>query len=847
MNNIYVRHLKIIFFLLIFLSLFQTISIAQTTTVSGIIRDNKGVTVPFAGITFPGSQIVSKSDIQGKYKISTTEKFTQIKFSYVGYKTVIKPIIPGKDQIINVVLEEDATMLTEVVIKSKTKGYKNKDNPAVELIREVIDHKNGNRAESYDYLQYHQYERIGFSLNNLPAQITDKKLFQKYDFLIEHPDSAQSTGKSILPVYMSEKISENYYRKDPEKHVQIITGKKEVDFSDYIDQDGMNMYLNRMYADVDIYANNIFIVSNEFLSPVAKSAPTFYKYFISDTVLTADNQKLVELSFVPRNPTDILFEGKLFVTTDGNYAISKVELGLNKDVNVNWVRQLHVDQDFEKQADGRYQVSKTKLMVDYGLLKTKGPGVYGERTVVLSNYVVNKAAPDLQYEGTDVQTLPDAGNQNNKTWATMRPDTLSAADSKVYSNIDSLKKMPSFKHAMGALLVLSTGFKTFKNVDIGPVGSFYSFNPIEGLRLGLGGRTTPEFNKRLYLASYGAYGFMDQKWKYSLSTTFAFNNKSVYTFPEHYIRASYQNDSRIPGQETHDDSFLTSFKHGDNDKWLYNKTSRIDYLHEFNNHFSYGLGLKNWIQRPAGALSFVTTGNVTVPDLTTTELSATMRWAPHEKIFQGKIYRTNIPTKYPIISSTITAGVKGLLDGGYNYQKATVSLFKTFYMSQLGFTNVTLEGSYINGQAPYPLLTIHQGNQSYSYRDDTYNLMNFLEFVSDHYVSANIEHSFNGFFLNKVPLLRKAKLLEYAGIKVLAGGLRTENTPELNTSLYKFTTDSSGQPLTYSLNRTPYIEGNLGVGNILKIFRVDFVKRFNYLDHPGISKGGFRLGMQFDF
>ncbi|HCN83493.1 MAG TPA: hypothetical protein DIT07_07690, partial [Sphingobacteriaceae bacterium] len=721
------------------------------------------------------------------------------------------------------------------------------DNPAVELIREVIDHKDGNRAKSYDYLQYNQYERIGFSLNNLPAQITEKKIFHKYDFLIGHPDSAESTTKAILPVYMSEKTSENYYRKDPEKHVQIITGKKEVDFSDYLDQDGMNMYLNRMYADVDIYANNILLVSNQFLSPVAESAPASYKYFISDTVLAADNQKLIELSFVPRNSTNILFEGKLFVTMDGNYAISKVELGINKDININWVRQFHIYQDFEKQADGRYQVSKTKLMVDYGLLKTKGPGVYGERTVVLSNYVINKAAPDQQYQGNDVQTLPDAAAQDNKTWAVMRPDTLSAADSKVYSNIDSLKKIPSFKHAMSILLIINADFKTLKTVDVGPFSSFYSFNPVEGFRLSFGGRTTPEFNKKIYFASYGAYGFRDEKWKYYYSTTYALNNKSIYTFPEHYIRASYQNDTRIPGQEIHDDSFLTSFKRGDNDKWLYNKTSRIDYLHEFSNHFSYGLGLKNWRQRPAGSLAYVTTGNVSIPDLTTTELSVNMRWAPHEKIFQGKTYRTNIPTQYPIITSSLTAGVKGLLDGEYDYQKATISLFKVFYMSQFGLTNVTLEGSYTNGKAPYPLLTIHQGNQSYGYKDGTYNMLNFLEFVSDHYVSANIEHSFNGFFLNKVPLLRKAKLLEYAGIKILSGGLRAENTPELNTSLYKFATDINGQPLTYSLNHTPYIEGNIGVGNILKIFRVDFVKRFNYLDHPGISKEGFRLGMQFDF
>jgi hypothetical protein len=296
-------------------------------------------------------------------------------------------------------------------------------------------------------------------------------------------------------------------------------------------------------------------------------------------------------------------------------------------------------------------------------------------------------------------------------------------------------------------------------------------------------------------------------------------------------------------------NFFMSFTRGDNDKWLYNNISRLYYLYESNSHFSFSLGIKNWKQQPAGSLSYVREEDpsIRIPDLTTTELSLGLRWAPHEQFFQGTEYRYRIPNKYPIIAAAFTAGIKGLLRGEYNYQNLNINLFKCFYLSQFGFTNVTLEGSYMFGQAPYPLLSIHHANQTYSFQEDSYNMMNFLEFVSDHYVSLNLEHSFNGFFLNKVPLLRKLRLLEYIGVKMLSGGIREENDPVANPSLYKFPTNAAGVPFTFTLGNTPYVEGNIGVGNLLKIFRFDLVRRFTYLNNPGVTKVTFRAGMSFDF
>jgi len=839
--------------LLLFFLLCAVVVNAQRTVVSGTVKDAANIVIPFVSVTFIGNTSESSTNDQGRYKLSAEGAYTQIKFTYIGYKTVVKTIVPGQEQVLNISLAEDTKTLKEVEVTDKKRmHYSNKNNPAVELIRKVIDNKPKNKPENYDYLQFSEYERIKFSVSNLSENLINRNTFKKYQFLLDKSDTARTGGKPVLPVFMEEKISQNYYRKNPEKKVQVITAHKAVNFGQYLDQNGLSTYLNRMYADVDIYSNNIFIVTNQFLSPVADAAPAFYQFFITDTV-TVNHQKLVELSFLPRNKTDVLFEGKLYITQDGNYAVEKVKLGINKHINLNWVRNLTVDQDFEKSSDGRYHVSKTKTAIDFGVLKTKGPSLNGERVVSFTDYAINKPAPAAQYEGESVQTLPDAQTTNNQTWASSRPDTLTTADAKIYSNIDSLKKMPSFKRSIGIASVLTSGFFPAGPVEIGPVGGFYSSNPVEGSRVRFGGRTTTLFSKKIYFESYGAYGFGDQKWKYFLSSTYAFNNKSIYTFPQHFIRASYQQDTKIPGQELQygqDDNFLLSFKRGIDDKLLYNNTFRLDYIHEYKNHFSYSLGLKNWKQQAGGALNYINIDNgeqTLIPSLTTTELSLELRYAPHEQIFQGKIYRASIPSKYPIIRARFIAGVKDLFGGTYNYQNLNLNIYKRFYLSQLGFTDITLEGSNIFGQAPYPLLSIQHANQTYSYQQNSYNMMNFLEFVSDHYVALNIEHGFNGFILNKVPLVKKLKLKETVGLKTLYGGLRNENNPALHPALYEFPVGSNGVPYTYTLGNVPYVEGNIGIGNIFKVFRVDVVKRFTYLNNPNVTNVGLRFSMNFDF
>ncbi|GGH00351.1 DUF5686 and carboxypeptidase-like regulatory domain-containing protein [Pedobacter zeae] len=830
----------------------QVNAFAQRTTVSGTVRDAvTKETLPNVSVFFKGTQVGTQTDVNGKYTLISPNPESELSFNYVGYRTVFKNIVPAATQEFDVALVPDARALDDVVIVGGKKvKYRNKDNPAVELIRQVIAHKEENRIKSYNTVSFRQYEKMLFSLSNVSDKFKNKRMFRNYQFLFQEQDSTLIGGKNLLPIYIQERLADNYLSKNPEKNKTIVIGEKQVQFdSRYIDNKGLKTYFDRMYQDIDIYKNNISVISNEFLSPIADGAPAFYKFFITDTL---KNQKpeVIELSFTPRNTGDMLFEGKIYVTNDSHYAVTGASFGVNKNINLNFVRALKIDLNFEPNDKGRYSLSKSDLLADFGIGKTKGIGFTGERTVTFKNYQFDTVLPDSIFQGRSTVVLADAAKKDDKFWEKNRLDTISKNQLKIYGNIDTLQNLPSFKRTMKIVTLLFAGYQNLGPYEIGPVNTFYSFNNVEGLRLRVGGRTTPELSKRYYFENYLAYGIKDEKWKFFLSATYSLNNKSIYEFPQNYVRASFQRDTKIPGQElqfVQEDNFLLSFKRGVNDMLLYNDFYRLDYVKEFENHFSYNLGFKKWSQTPAGGLNYVNSNNQLVNRLTTSEVSLQLRYAPNEKFYQGKIYRVPIPDRYPVFNLRYTAGLKGVLGGEYNYHNLLGSIDKRFYLSQLGYSDVTVEGSYIAGKVPFPLLDIHRANQTYAYQLNSYNLMNFLEFVSDHYVSINIDHNFNGFFFNKVPLLKRLKLREVVSFKALYGGLRDENNPNLHTGLYRLPVYENGAQRTYALGNQPYMEGSVGIGNIFKLLRVDLVKRFNYLNNPEVSEWGIRARVKFDF
>lgn len=823
---------------------------ASKTIVTGIVTDAKtNEPVPFANILFIGTHKGSTSDMDGKFKIESVERIDKIQVSYVGYKTESRNISIGQTQYLEIKLSAEVKNIDEVVVKPSKKRYKNRKNPAVELMEHVINNKEKNSYSDLDYLAYEKYEKTELGVSNIDSSFKKKRIFKKFQFVFENVDTSKIPGKKVLPFYLKESISDYYYQKNPKEEKEYAKGNKMVSFGEYFDDKGINDYMKFLYQEVNIYNNNIQLLTNQFLSPLATSAPSFYKFYIADTTVV-DGQRCIRVFFSPRNRNDLMFQGYVYVTADSSYAIKKVDMAVNSEANLNWVRSLRIKQHFTRNAD-KYLLATSEISMDFGITENN-KGIFGQRTISYKDYSINTAFHDSIFSKRAEEDVRPVTYASNIDWNNVRHIPLSKSEAGIYQTMDSVKQMPAFKNAMSLFTLLFSGYRDLGYFEIGPVSTFYSYNPIEGTRVRFGGRTTNKLSKKFNVDTYLAYGSIDKQYKYYGGVTYSLTQRSAFEYPVKSVKMSYQKETKIPGQELQfiqEDNVLLSIKRGINDKLLYNRSFKFEHLNEFRNHFSYTMGYEYTQQAAAGSLFFNNvdyTQRLNTQDLYISEIQASLRYAPHESFYQGKNYRIPIINKYPVLQLQYAFGNKAL-GNSYNYHKLKFSIYKRFYLSVFGYSDVTWEAGKIFGKVPFPLLTIHRANQTYSYQLASYNLMNFLEFVSDQYTSINIDHCFNGFFFNKIPLLKKLKFREVASFKAIYGSVDEQNKNGADGSLFQFPVDANGTPITYSLENKPYIEASVGISNIFKFFRVDVVKRLTYLENPNVASIGLRMRFKFDF
>jgi hypothetical protein len=688
-----------------------------------------------AAVVMENSTIGTLTDILGRYIISTDAPVYKIKFSYLGYQTISLIFTPGKTQTVNVQLKSSNVRLGEVEVRPVKKKYKNKDNPAVDLVGKIISNKSMNKKENLDYLSYNKYEKLTFIVSNLDDNFVKSRAFEDFKFIFDNSDTTIHE-KNNLPFFIKEKVSTTYFRKDPKSEKEKIHAEKTINFDEYVDTKGIRSTLDYYYQNINIYDDEIFFLTNRFLSPTASTAATFYKYFIIDTSLV-DTTRCIKLFFEPRNPADFLFHGFLYITNDTTYAIKKIDMSFNRAINIDWVKDARIIQNFERVGEKVWMISEDEVIIDFAVTNNL-PGLKGKRVTTYSDYSVNKKPDDSLFKGLDKEHDINSSTRDALYWSSIRNPDLTTTEKNIYTIVDSVKKVPDFRRKMGILVLLSTDFLKLKKVEIGPVNNFYSYNPVEGSRVRFGGRTTEKFNNKFYLESYVAYGFNDDQIKYNLTTTYSLNGKSLYRFPVKTFRAGYSYDTQIPGQElqyTTGDNFLFSFKRGIDDKMFYNRSYFLEARNEFENHFSYTAGYNFTKQTPGGNLFFY--NNIEsadplaeIPHINEGEFYAKLRYAPKEEFVQGTINRYPVPSANPVFQVQYAMGSEKI-GNDYNYKKIKAGISKRFYMSIIGYTDVSVEAGKLFGTVPYPLLFIHNANQSYSYEKYSYNMMNFLEFVSD--------------------------------------------------------------------------------------------------------------------
>ena len=827
------------------------------TIVRGKVVDGtSGAPLSEVSIRLDSTSIATRTGKDGNFFLRTKGSGARIVIISLGYDPLTVVIKPGEtNDLQELRLLESQTSLQEVEIRVNPRKYRNKDNPAVELMREVIDHKEQNRKEHLGFYSFERYDKVGFAINNITDKFRNYFLFKKVNFIFDNVDTSAATGKVNLPFFLRETLSDVYYRKLPKEEKNYLRAERSTRMPGYLDDEGISNYMENLYQEVDFYEEAVNLVTVDFISPLAQMAPNIYRFYIEDTTMIGDT-RCVHLFFAPRQKTDLAFMGDLWIALDSTYALRKIHVKIPDQINLNWVNGLEIKQEYNwvSTPPGRgLMLSHDEIVMEFAISKSKdGKSILAHKISSYAKYKLDQPLSDSLFTpiGKTIRD-PRATEMGEQFWAMSRHDTLDKHETGVYKMIDSLNHHSPFRRFMNVVKLVADGYWPVAGVDVGPLSTFLGANPIEGYRLRIGGRTNLKFNNRLVLEGYVAYGTEDHQVKGMGGFRYSFSkDEVVMKYPLNQLRVWYQNDLQIPGADGLQNGLFQSFNRGVNNRMLYTQTAAAEYLLEKKNGFSWAVSLRKVAMFPAGVATFqypTIDGIANRPSIQTTEAGLMLRYAPNEKFYQTPDYRSQIFNKYPILTLSYKAGLRGVLDGQYDYHTLQFKLSKGLFLSPLGWATLQIEAGRTFGQVPYPLLTAHRANQTYFVQTEAYNLMNFLEFVSDKYASVNISHNFGGFFFNRVPLIRRFNLREIVTCKALWGGLDARNQPGTDSNVLLFPVNDAGERVTYFLGSKPYVEASIGISNIFKFMRFDLIRRFTYLDHPGISRLGIRAKIQMEF
>lgn len=760
--------------------------------------------------------------------------------------------------------------LKEVLVKPKRQRYKRKGNPAVELMRKVIAAKANHELERNDFVRYNKYQRITTALDNITQEMVDSvKLLQK-PLLRRQIEFCEQTGKFILPFNYSETVTQHLYRRNPQLERNYVLGTNSEGITDLIPiGDNINQVLTSVFTDVNIYDDQLMLFERKFTSPLSsRAAISFFQFFIEDTV-KVDGHEAIQLNFVPQNPQDFGFSGRIWILHDGTYRVYKCILNLPLRSSVNWVNNLVIEQKFTDLPNGQRVLQTDDLFAELGILKKHRQLVLHRST----NYtqISTDSIPDIYFLPKDKRREGTYEIKDSAFWASHRVDTLSWGESGMKGMSDRMHEVTDNNFWMYlARSIIVNNFETSSGVnrsrfDIGPIMSMVSKNFIDGWRFRLGGQTTANLMPHLFFKGYAAYGVGSRRWYGMGEVEYSFLRKkySPIEFPRNSIALQWQSDVFSPGdlmwQNGRDkDNAWTSFKWTSVEHMMFQRQWLARYEVETNDHLGIKLQFKHSRITPCGALFYqrldsphpaYTTTADDVHHLRTSEITLSLRWAPGEEIINSRHRRQYVNHNNPVFALSHTFGIKGLFGSDYRYNTTELTAYERIWLNSYGRIDLNFRGAIAWNKAPFPLLLMPVANNSYIITRDMFYMIQNLEFVNDRYASLQVQWDLSGKLLNRIPLLKKLKLREVIGFKMLYGHLSDKNNPDLNPGDHDlfYMPSLHGQSIVHTMSHTPYMEFSVGLHNILKCIRIDYVRRLNYLNYPGVKKHGVRFCFQFDF
>ncbi len=840
-----------------------SVSISTSAQIKGVITDSlTNEPLMYITVQYEGKGVGGISNANGEYQVENRKGWDELTFSAIGYITKKVKLKPGT-RTLNVKLQPDDILLSEVVVKPKKEKYSRKNNPAVEFMKKVIENKKALKLEENDYYQYQKYEKMKMSLNDVTPDKMEKGIYKKFSFFKDQVEVSPKTSKMILPISIKETASKTIFRKNPRSEKTIIEGMNSTGIEEFFNTgDMLGTILTDVFSDINIYDDDIRLLQRRFVSPIGRGAISFYKYYLMDT-LTIDKQECVHLTFVPQNPQDFGFTGHLYVVKDSTYAVKKCTMNLPKKTGVNFVENLDIVQQFEQLPDSNWVLTDDDMTVELHFVK----GIQGlevQRTTKYSDYQFAEIEPRLFRLKGNVIKEANMLAKSDEYWAKVRQVPLTKKESTMDVFMNRIEQIPGFKYVIfGAKALIEnfveTGSKNHPSkFDFGPINTMITSNYVNGTRFRLSGMTTGNLDPHWSLSGYGAYGTKDKKWFYSGQVAYSFNKREyvLWEFPKHYVAFKYTYDVMSPMDKylaTDKDNLFVGWKWTTVDQMSYMRDATLTYELETNTGFSVQAMARHRNDQPAGQLQYWKNNgeilgqwdekNTLVHDITTTELGVTLRYAPGETFVNTKQRRVPVSLDAPTFTLSHTAGFKGVLGGEYDFNLTEASIRKRFWLGSWGKLDVTARAGAQWNTVPFPLLNLPMANLSYiTQNNESFNLINNMEFLNDRYASLNLSYDMNGKLFNRLPLIKKLKWREMFRIRGLWGTLTDKNNPykSNNPDLFLFPM-RDGVPTSHVMSKTPYVEASVGIYNIFKLLHIEYVRRLTYTDIPGVKKGGIRF------
>ena len=832
------------------LLLFLWLSAGARAQITGVVTDAlTGDTIAYPSASYKGHHMAVSGDAQGRFSIEHHEGWV-LTISAVGYQSKEFTMKANSPLTMAVKLKPDTRTLKEVVVRTKRNRYSRKDNPAVELMKRVIAAKKKTDLSNHDFYQYNKYQKITLAVNDIQKADIDSGFFAKKQWLTNQMETSPYNHKLILPISVDETVTQHIYRKNPKSEKDIVLGQQSTGLNQLFETgDILNNVLKDVFTDVDLYDNQVRLLQFPFTSPIGKDAIAFYRYYIEDTVYV-DHDLCYHLQFLPNNQQDFGFRGELYILADSTLHLKRAELSIPKRSDVNFVENLSITQEYTQLPNGEWALSVDDMVVELKVTNFMSKALV-VRTTRLSDYAFDELPKQLFKGKAATRREANAMMRDDSFWNQYRTVELTKSESEMDAFIRRVQQLKGFKYIIfGAKAFIENfvetgGLNHPSKVDIGPVNTMFTSNFIDGFRTRISAQTTANLNKHWFFAGYYAHGWRSHKNYYNAEVTYSFNKKDYLPreFPKRTLTFSSTYDIMSPSDKfmgTDKDNVFTAFKWSKVDKMMFYNRQKITFEWETEWGLRTIVGLKTEANEAAGALYFP------IGTLRTTEWSLNFQLAPGRTYVNTKQRRYPINMDAPVFSLGHTMGMK-FLGGDYRYNFTEASIYKRFWMNSWGKIDARVKAGAQWNKVPYPLLIMPAANLSYIMQDETFNMINNMEFLNDRYASLDVAWDLNGKILNRIPLLKKLKWREYIGVKTLWGKLTDRNNPTLLAN--------AGDPMLWAFPmgsyvmdaKRPYVELIAGVHNIFKILHVEFVHRCNYTHLPTAKRNGVRFMMRVTF